>query len=117
MSAVVSPLRKRMIEDMQLHGLSKNTQKLYVQAVSQLSRYIQRSPDKVTEEDIRRYFLYLANEKKAAHSSTSVALSGIKFFYQNTLRRDWPTLRLVRPAYEHKLPVVLMLFDNLPEHL
>ncbi|HEY6267042.1 MAG TPA: site-specific integrase [Candidatus Acidoferrum sp.] len=96
-----------MIEDMQLHGLSENTQELYVRAVSQLSQYVHRGPDKVTEEDIRRFFLYLANEKKAARSTATVALCGIKFFYENTLRRDWPTLQLVRPAREHKLPVVL----------
>ena len=64
-------------------------------------------PDKVTEEELRQYFLYLANEKKSAPSSTTVALCGIKFFHQHTLLRDWPTLRLVRPAPEHKLPVVL----------
>ena len=103
----VSPLRKKMIEDMQLHGLSENTQELYVRAVSQLSKYVHRSPDKVTEEDIREYFLYLTNEKKAARSTATVALCGIKFFYEHTLRRDWPTLRLVRPAPEHKLPVIL----------
>ena len=109
MSAVsqVSPLRKRMIEDMQLHGLSKITQESYVRAVRQLSQYVQRGPDKISEEDIRRYFLYLANEKKVRRSTATVALCGIKFFYENTLRRDWPTLRLVRPAYERKLPVVL----------
>ena len=103
----VSPLRKKMIEDMQLHGLSENTQELYARAVSQLSQYVHRSPDKVTEEDIRQYFLYLANEKKSARSTTTVALCGIKFFYESTLRRDWPTLRLVRPAREQKLPIIL----------
>jgi site-specific recombinase XerD len=96
-----------MIEDMQLHGLSENTQELYARAVSQLSKYVHRSPDNVSEEDIREYFLYLTNEKKAARSTTTVALCGIKFFYENTLRRDWPTLRLLRPAPEHKLPIIL----------
>ena len=51
----VSPLRKKMIEDMQLHGLSENTQELYARAVSQLSKYVHRSPDNVSEEDIREY--------------------------------------------------------------
>jgi integrase/recombinase XerD len=96
-----------MIEDMQLHGLSENTQELYVRAVSQLSKCVHRSPDKVSEEDIRAYFLYLTKEKKAARSTATVALCGIKFFYEHTRRRDWPTLRLVRPAPEHKLPVIL----------
>jgi integrase/recombinase XerD len=103
----MSPLRQRMIEDMQLHGYSATTQELYARAVRQLSDHVHHGPDKVTEEELRQYFLYLANEKKSARSSTTVALCGIKFFYEHTLRRDWPTLQLVRPAPEHKLPVVL----------
>ena len=96
-----------MIKDMQLRGLSANTQELYVRAVHQLADHAKHGPGKVTEEELREYFLFLANEKKSARSTTTVALCGIKFFYENTLRRDWPTLRLVRPAPEHKLPVVL----------
>jgi site-specific recombinase XerD len=80
---------------------------MYVRSVSQLSSYVHHSPDKVTEEELREYFLYLANEKKCSRSTATVALCGIKFFYQYTLRRDWPTLRLTRPAPEYKLPVVL----------
>jgi site-specific recombinase XerD len=49
----------------------------------------------------------LANEKKWARASTTIALCGIKFFYEQTLKHDWPTLRLVRPPREFKLPVVL----------
>jgi len=103
----MSPLRQRMIEDMQLRGYSARTQEAYARAVRQLSEYAHRGPDKVSEEELRQYFLYLANEKKFSRSSTTIALCGIKFFYEHTLRRDWPTLRFVRPAYEFKLPVVL----------
>lgn len=103
----MSLLRERMIEDMQLRGFSASTQEMYVRSVSQLSSYVHRSPDKVTEEELREYFLYLANEKKCSRSTATVALCGIKFFYQNTLRRDWPTLHLMRPRPEYKLPVVL----------
>ncbi len=103
----MSPLRERMIEDMQLHGFSASTQELYVRAVSELSKYVHHGPDKVTEEELRRYFLHLTHEKKSSRSTTTVAICGIKFFYKYTLRRDWPTLRLARPAPEYKLPVVL----------
>src|SRR5215831_15019887 len=103
----MSLLRERMIEDMQLRGLSANTQEAYVRAVSQLTEYVKHGPVKVTEEEIRQYFLYLANEKKASRSTTTITLCGIKFFYEHTLGRDWPVLRLVQPAYERKLPVVL----------
>lgn len=103
----MSPLRERMIEDMQLRGFSASTQEMYVRAVSQLSKFVGHSPQRVTEEELRRYFLYLSNEKKASRSTTTVALCGIKFFFQHTLRQNWPTLDLLRPAPEYKLPVVL----------
>ena len=103
----MSRLRQRMIEDMQLHGFSANTQELYVRAVRQLSDYVHHGPDKVTEEELRQYFLYLTNEKKSARATTTIALCGIKLFYAQTLRRDWPALQLMLPAYERKLPVVL----------
>ena len=103
----MTPLRQRMLEDMQLRGLSARTQECYVAAVRQLAEHYHRSPDQLTEEDLRQYFLYLANEKKVARATATIALCGIRFFFEQTLRRDWTTLRFVRPAREHKLPVVL----------
>ncbi len=80
-------------------------------AVGYLARHLaahyHTSPDRLTEEDLRQYFLYLANEKKVARATATIALCGIKFFYEHTLRRDWPTLRFVRSPREKKLPVVL----------
>jgi len=100
-------LRQRMLEDMQLRGLSARTQGCYVQAVRQLAEHYHRSPDQITEEELRQYFLYLANEKQVARATATIALCGIRFFFEHTLQRDWTTLRFVRPAREHKLPVVL----------
>ncbi len=103
----MTPLRQRMLEDMQLRGFSTRTQESYVTAVRQLAAHFHTSPAHLTEEDLRQYFLYLANEKKVARATATIALCGIKFFYEHTLRRDWPTLRFVRPPREKKLPVVL----------
>ena len=100
-------LRQRMIEDMQLRGLSEKTQKIYVHAVQQLAEHYGKSPDKIGEEDIRQYFLYLKKIRQIAPSTIRVALGGIKFFYQKTLRRDLKTLDLVRPGQGKRLPVVL----------
>src|SRR5437016_3569855 len=83
----MTQLRQQMIEDMQLSGLSASTQELYSAAVAQLAKHFHRSPDLLSEQDLRQYFLYLINEKK--------------------VRRHWPTLPLIRPAHEKKLPVVL----------
>src|SRR3990170_8640219 len=100
-------LRQRMLEDMQLRGLSARTQECYVAAVRQLAEHYHRRPDQITEEDLRQYFLYLANDKKVARATATIALCGIRFFFEHTLRRDWTTLRFVRPAHEQRLPVVL----------
>jgi site-specific recombinase XerD len=96
-----------MIEDMQLRGFSARTQECYVAAVRQLAQHFHRSPDQLGEEDVRQYFLFLANVKKVARATATIALCGIKFFYEHTLERTWTTLRLVRPPREKKLPVVL----------
>jgi integrase/recombinase XerD len=103
----MTPLRQRMIEDMQLRSLSPRTQRAYVLAVRQLAEYHDQSPDQITEEELRQYFLYLKNERQASRSTCTVALCGIKFLYEHTLKREWTMLAFVRPPREHKLPVVL----------
>ncbi len=99
-------LRQRMLEDMQLRGLAPKTQEAYLRAVRQLAQYYGKSPDSISEEELRGYFLYLKNEKKASCSAYTVALYGIKFFYERTLQQEWTLFDLVRPAKEKKLPVV-----------
>ena len=73
-----------MIEDMQLRGLSTSTQENYVRVVRQLAEYYGKSPDRITEEELRQYFLYLKNVKQVSRSTCRIALSGIKFFFQHT---------------------------------
>ena len=93
----MTPLRQRMIEDMQLRGLAPQTQKAYVNAVRRLAGHYGKSPAEISEEELRQYFLYLTNEKEASRSTCTVTLCAIKFLYNHTLQRDWPTLQLVRP--------------------
>ena len=103
----MTALRERMIEDMQLHGFSPGTQDAYVRAVRQLAGYYHRSPDRLSEEELRAYFLHLKNERQLARSTITVTICAVKFFYDYTLQRDWPVLGLIRPAKEKKVPVVL----------
>jgi len=67
------------------------------------------SPRKIcaSTSSLARTFGYLTNGKGVSASAFRIALCGIKFFYQHTLKREWHTLDLVRPAQEKKLPVVL----------
>ncbi|MGH7427090.1 MAG: site-specific integrase, partial [Candidatus Methylomirabilaceae bacterium] len=102
-----TPLRQRMIEDMQLRGFSVRTQEAYMHAVRSLANHFHTPPDRLSEEDLRNYFLYLTNVKHFARASFTIALCGIKFFYENTAGRDWQLFDLVRPQREHRLPAVL----------
>jgi site-specific recombinase XerD len=97
-----------MIENMQLRGLSEGTQQVYVRTVRQLAEHFDKPPEDISEEELRQYFLYLQNDKQLSSSTFGVALYGLKFFYQRTLNKDWPTLDLVRPPQQQrKLPEVL----------
>ena len=100
-------LRQRMTEAMQLRGLAFRTHESYLGAVQQLAVHYGKSPDAITEEELRQYFLSLCNEKRVAPNTSNVALNGIKFFYTYTLQRPWPLRDLLRPPIPKKLPVVL----------
>ena len=103
----MSALRRRMLEDMRLNGLSPKTQQSYVGAMAQLARHYGRSPDLLGEEEIRRFLLYLKDERRAADSTLNVYFSAIRFFFEKTLGREWSVLNLVRARKRRKLPVVL----------
>jgi site-specific recombinase XerD len=92
---------------MQLHGYSPKTQSCYVGAVVALGKYYRKSPEFVTEEELRRYFLHLTLERKVARTTATIALCAIKFFFQHTLQRNWTCFKLLRPPKSKKLPVVL----------
>jgi site-specific recombinase XerD len=100
-------LRQKMIEDMQLRGFAQRTQEAYLLAVSQLARHYHKPPDQINEEELRQYFLFLKNEKHAARATCTIALCGIKFFFERTVGREWKTFEFLRPPKEKKLPVVL----------
>jgi integrase/recombinase XerD len=103
----MTPLRQRMIEDLRLRGYSERTVESYVTAVAQLARHFHRPPDKLSKEELRSYFLHLSTERKLARASVTLALCGIRFFYERVLHRPWSELDFVRPGREKKLPVVL----------
>lgn len=103
----MTPIRRKMIEDMQLHGLSEATQKSYAGHVRQLAAHYHKPPDQLSEEEVRRYVLYLQNEKQAANATCIVAVAALRFFYQRSLQQAWGLFDLIRPRKEKKLPVVL----------
>jgi integrase/recombinase XerD len=107
----MSALREKMVEDMQLHGFAIRTQEAYLSAVSQLAKHYHKPPDQITEDELRQYFLFLKNEKHVARNTCTIALCGIKFFFERTLGREWKTFEFLRPSKEKKLPVVLSVAE------
>ena len=107
----MTPLRQRMIEDLQLRGLSERTQAMYGRAVRQLAEHDHKSPDRITEEELRDYFLDLTHVKHDSRSARTIARCGIKFFSEHTLPQAWTTLTFVRPPREKKLPVILSITE------
>jgi integrase/recombinase XerD len=103
----MTPLRKRMTEDLQLKGYAPKTQEAYLKAVHKLARHYTKSPAAISEEELRAYFLHLTRAERCAHGTLKIALSGIKFCFAVTLQRHWPVLGLLRAGKEKKLPVVL----------
>ena len=83
-----TPLRQRMLQDLQLAGLSPRTQEAYLRAVRKLADHFHIPPDRLSEHQLRDYFLHLQNDRKFASGSLMIAYSAIKFFYSHTAPRD-----------------------------
>jgi site-specific recombinase XerD len=96
-----------MIQDMELRGLKENTQLAYLDSVKDLARHYGRSPDLLSEEELRRYFVHLTKSRRHAKSTLRVRLFGIKFLFRHTLRQPLPVFDLIRLPRDRKLPTVL----------
>lgn len=101
----MTPFETRLIEDMKLFGYSQRTQDTYLYAVRKISNHFQTSPDQITNEQLREYLLW--HKDKYAPNTTTIALCGIKFFYQKILKKPMPVFDLARQPRGLKLPVVL----------
>jgi integrase len=103
----MSALYERMIQDMQLRGFSARTQEAYVRAVRKLADPYATSPDLITEEELRLYFLHRTTVSRWSRVACPIALGGIKVFSAQPLRRDWATVGLAKPKRLKSLPTVL----------
>jgi integrase/recombinase XerD len=101
----ISPLRRRMIEDMTVRKFAEKTQKDYIRHVKGLTAFLGRSPDTATAEDLRRYQLHLT-ESGIRPPSINGAVSALRFFFSVTLDRPEVTKLLAFVAEPRKIPVV-----------
>src|SRR6266446_1787019 len=104
--AEISPLRRRMIEDMTVRNLSPATQQSYLSAVSKLSRYFGRSPDRLDLEDVHAFQLHLV-ATGISWPALNQIVCALRFFYGVTLGQAIVPERIAHAREPSKLPVVL----------
>ena len=103
----MTPLRKRLIEEMEIRNYAPKTIRLYVDNVARLARYYGTSPDRLHREQIRRYLVYLIEERRLAVGSYRQALAALRYFYRRVLKRGDVVHDILSPRPERRLPVVL----------
>src|SRR5438105_6077315 len=103
----MSPLRQRMLEDMQLRGFSTGTQRSYIHYIAEFAKYYNASPERLGLDDIRNYQLYLIEQRQLSPQSINCFVAAAKFLYTVTLEMPWTEAQFVRLKVPEKLPIVL----------
>ncbi len=104
----ISPLRQRMIEDMNMRKLSPKTQTGYIRAVKNFTRFLRRSPDTASPEDLRRFQLHMVSSG-VSRISINATITALRFFFEVTLERPDAMKKMSTVRVERKLPEVLSL--------
>jgi len=99
-------LLAKMASDLKLTGKAERTVEAYTGAVRRLVRRTDKPLGEIEERDVRQYLLDMV-EARAARGTFSINLCGIRFFWKDTMGRDWKIFDLAKPRYDKKLPVVL----------
>jgi site-specific recombinase XerD len=103
----MTPLRQRMIEDMQIRNLSPSTIKSYTYHVGCFAKYFNLSPEHLGPEQIRQYQIHLVREKKASWSTFNQTVCAVRFLYRHTLPRPWAVEMIPFGKRPKVLPAVL----------
>jgi integrase/recombinase XerD len=104
---MTTPLRQRMLDELQRRNYSSKTIRLYLRHVAEFAKHFHRSPDQLGAEDIRQYQLFLIREKKLAWSSYNQIVCALRFFYAKTLKRAFLLQEIPFPRMEQRLPTIL----------
>jgi integrase/recombinase XerD len=105
----MSPLRQRMLQDMQIRNFAPSTQEAYIRAMAKFAKHFGRPPDQLGLEEIRTYQVHLVEEKHVGWGGFNTAVCALRFFYRTTLSKEWRIESIAFPHREKKLPVVLSL--------
>ncbi len=102
----ISPLRRRMIEDMEVRDFNACTQRGYIRAVRDFTAFFGRSPDRADQEDLRRYQHHMRTSGASATTMNS-AVSALRFFFGVTLERGDAAVGMTTVRQPQRLPVIL----------
>ena len=102
-----SKLREEFTNHLILQRYSPKTREAYINAVTGLSRYHMKSPDKLSNDEIQEYLMYLIEEKKLAWSTCNVAFSGLNYFYTNILEWDETRFTIPRRPRIKTIPMIM----------
>ncbi|WP_321812972.1 MULTISPECIES: site-specific integrase [unclassified Burkholderia] len=103
----MTPLRRRMIEDMRVRNLAANTQRAYLQQVKAFAQHFGRSPEVLGPEEVRAWQVHLVEVQRRSRSTLVVATAALRFLYTVTLKRDWAVDEIPLSKVPLKLPVIL----------
>jgi integrase/recombinase XerD len=98
---------QQSMKALQLAGMSEGTQKSYTRTLRQLVDFYNKTPDEITEQELKEYFLHRTNVNKWSPATLRIAHSGIKFFFINVLQRDWHIFTYLKAQREQRLPCIL----------
>jgi integrase/recombinase XerD len=105
----MTPLRRRMIDDMTLRNLAPKTIESYVQRISGFATYFKTSPEHLGPDHVRAYLLHLVHERHLSWSHFNQVRSALRFLYRVTLKQEWVMQDVVCAKKPRTLPVVLSL--------
>lgn len=103
----MTPLRRRMLDDMSIRNLAPNTQRMYLGYVAAFAKHFNRSPEQLSAEQARDFLVHLAQTRHLSAATLIVASAALRFLFKVTLRRPWSVEDLPVPKKPFQLPVVL----------
>jgi site-specific recombinase XerD len=103
----MTPLRRKMIDDLQIRNYAPKTQASYIRAVERFAAHFGQSPEKLGLDHVREFLAFERAQLHATHGTLARYVSALRFLYKITLRRPWDIEHIPYPRHEKHLPVVL----------
>ena len=107
MAALQTPWYDKAVEALKLNGKSERTQEAYARHVRKLIEFHHKDPDRITEEELRKYFIHRQDVNKWQPNTMRICYSAIKLFYLHVVERDWHIFKVLKAPSERRLPAVL----------